>query len=293
VVRNSVLQKFIEDALSSQKSIEKDITFYSNGERYLDAHGSILVDAEGNKMGALIVLNDITRLRKLESMRQEFVANVSHEIKTPITAIKASVETLRHGAINKPSDAERFLEITEKHVVRLEAIIEDLLSLSRIEQGSEKEEIILSKGKIRAVLESAIQVCTPNADSKEIELSLICEEDMEATMNSALLEQALINLLDNAIKYSQEGSSVEVELSRTESEILLSVRDHGCGIENKHLKRLFERFYRVDNGRSRDLGGTGLGLAIVKHIAQAHKARVSVESAPGEGSTFSIHIPRE
>jgi two-component system phosphate regulon sensor histidine kinase PhoR len=291
VVRNTVLQQFVAEALLSQKPIEKDITLYSNGERFLNAHGSILSDAEGNKIGALVVLNDVTRLRKLESMRREFVANVSHEIKTPITAIKASVETLRDGAMETPADAERFLEITEKHVVRLEAIIEDLLSLSRIEQENEKEEIRLSRGKLREVLESAIQVCRPKADSKEVELSLICDEELTVNMNSAMLEQAVINLLDNAIKYSHEGSNVQVNVTQTDKEIVLSVEDHGRGIEKKHLDRIFERFYRVDNGRSRDLGGTGLGLAIVKHIVQAHKGRVTVESKHGEGSTFSIHLP--
>ncbi len=292
VVRNTVLQQFVEEALLSRKPIEKDITLYSNGERFLNTHGSLLRDAEGKQIGALIVLNDVTRLRKLENMRREFVANVSHEIKTPITAIKASVETLREGAMKSPADADRFLEITEKHVVRLEAIIEDLLSLSRIEQEHEKEEIRLSNANIKDVVETAIQVCRPNADSKHIGLSLVCDEDMEVNMDSALLEQAVINLLDNAIKYSNEGSSVQVEVGQTNDEIVLSVKDHGRGIEGEHLPRLFERFYRVDNGRSRDSGGTGLGLAIVKHIAQAHKGRVTVESKHGEGSTFSIHIPK-
>lgn len=293
VVRNTVLQQFVEEALSNRKPIEKDITLYSNGERFLTAHGSLLRDAGGKQIGALVVLNDVTRLRKLENMRREFVANVSHEIKTPITAIKASVETLREGAMKTPADADRFLEITEKHVVRLEAIIEDLLSLSRIEQEHEKEEIRLSEGKIRDVVEAAIQVCRPNADSKHIEFSLVCDEDMKVNMDPALLEQAVINLLDNAIKYSNEGNSVQVEVDQTESEIVLSVKDHGRGIEDEHLPRLFERFYRVDNGRSRDSGGTGLGLAIVKHIAKAHKGRVTVESKHGQGSTFSIHIPKE
>ena len=291
VVRNTVLQQFVKEAISSQKPLEKDIILYSDGERFLNTHGSLLRDAEGNQMGALIVLNDVTRLRKLENMRREFVGNVSHEIKTPITAIKASVETLRDGAMKTPADAEQFLEIAGRHVVRLEAIIEDLLSLSRIERDHEKEGIRLSRGKIREALEAAIQVCRPNADSKDVELALVCDEGIVVNMNSPLFEQAVINLLDNAIKYSHEKSKVAVEVTQTDSETVLSVEDHGRGIEKEHLPRLFERFYRVDKARSRELGGTGLGLAIVKHIAQAHKGRVTVESKHGKGSTFSVHLP--
>jgi two-component system phosphate regulon sensor histidine kinase PhoR len=292
VIRNTVLQDFVKNTLSSQKAVEKDIALSSDGDRFLNGHGTLLCDAEGRQIGAVIVLNDMTRLMRLEKIRREFVANISHEIKTPITAIKGFVETLRDGAMENREDAERFLEIIGKHVDRLEAIIEDLLSLSRIEQEAEREEILLDEGRLKDVLETAIQVCEASAMAKKIEIELSCAEDVVARFDPPILEQAIVNLIDNAIKYSSEGKTVWVEAIQRENEILISVRDQGCGIEKQHLSRLFERFYRVDNARSRQLGGTGLGLAIVKHIAQAHGGHVTVESIPGKGSTFSIHLPR-
>jgi two-component system phosphate regulon sensor histidine kinase PhoR len=292
VVRNTVLQQFVKDALSSREPIEKDIILYSDGEKYLNAHGSLLRDAHGRQMGALIVLNDITRLRRLENIRRDFVANVSHEIKTPITAIKAGVETLREGAIKSKNDSRRFLEIVEKHAERLEAIIEDLLSLSRIEQESERNGIEQRDNPVHEVFQSAAQVCKVKADSRKVEIRISCDEEIRVRMNSAMMEQAIVNLLDNAIKFSEEGGVVHLEATPTDHEVLLNVRDHGRGVAKEHHPRLFERFYRVDNGRSRDSGGTGLGLAIVKHITQAHGGRVTVKSEPGQGSTFSIHIPK-
>ncbi len=291
VVRNIQLQNFIKGALGSERPAEQDIALYSNGERVLNGHSSTLNDAEGRRMGALVVLNDVTRLKRLENMRRDFAANVSHEIKTPITAIKGFVETLRDGAINESKDAERFLAIIEKHVDRLDAIIEDLLSLSRIEQEVDREEIVLEEGPIREILLTAIQVCQLKAGPKNIRLQLTCDEELQARINPPLLEQAVVNLLDNAIKYSDTESEIEVEAKTTDREIVIEIRDHGCGIEKEHLSRLFERFYRVDKARSRKLGGTGLGLAIVKHITQAHEGHVTVESAPGKGSTFSLHLP--
>ena len=291
-VRNTVLQQFVTEALGSEEPIEKDVVLHLDGERIVNAHGTLLRDADGNRVGALIVLNDVTRLWRLENIRREFVANVSHEIRTPITAIKGFVETLRDGAINNPQDAERFLGIVEKHVDRLEAIIEDLLSLSRIEKEAEKEEIILYEGSIRDVLQAAVQVCEVKAAPKNVRCELTCDGGIMAKINPPLLEQAVVNLLDNAIKYSEEGGMVEVKATQTGSEIIISVRDHGCGIDKVHLPRLFERFYRVDKSRSRQLGGTGLGLAIVKHIAQAHGGRVDLESLPGKGSTFTLCLPR-
>ena len=291
VVRNTDLQRFVRKALSGEARVEQDIALFSEGERIFDAHGTPLRGAGERREGTLIVLEDVTRLRRLENIRKDFVANVSHEIKTPITAIKGFVETLGDGAMEKPEDAKRFLGIIEKHVDRLEAIIEDLLSLSRIEQEAEKEEILLANHPIRDVLASAIQVCQPKAKKKKVTISLSCSDDLRAEINTTLLEQAVVNLLDNAIKYSHVDSEIKVSAKQNDQDIRIHVRDQGIGIEKQHLPRLFERFYRVDKARSRKLGGTGLGLAIVKHILQVHRGSVDVDSVPGKGTTFIISLP--
>jgi len=184
------------------------------------------------------------------------------------------------------------LGIIEKHVNRLEAIIEDLLNLSKIEQESEKEGIALVENRISEILQSAVQACHIKAADKEINIEITCAESMIAAVDPSLIEQAVVNLLDNAIKYSDDGSIVRVEAAQGEGEVIIAVQDQGCGIEKKHLPRLFEWFYRVDKARSRQLGGTGLGLAIAKHIVQAHGGRLSVESTAGKGSTFTIHLPK-
>jgi len=292
VIRLSELQRFVVRALSGEEPVEKDLILYGEEERIVRAHGTPLRDAEGKRIGALIVLNDVTRLARLENIRKDFVANVSHEVKTPITAIKGFVETLQEGHAQDPEEIRRFLGIIHKHVERLESIVEDLLSLSRIEKETEKEEIVLGEHPIRDVLNAALQVCEIKRVAKNILIEMSCQEDLSGTVNPALMEQAVVNLLDNAIQYSEPGGKVPLEARGTENEILIQVRDHGCGIEKKHLDRLFERFYRVDKARSRKLGGTGLGLAIVKHIMQAHGGRVSVESQIGAGSTFILHLPK-
>ena len=291
VIRNPDLQKFINKALSSKKNLEEDITLYQRGERILYVHNTPLEDPDGRRSGILMVLNDVTHLRKLENMRKDFAANVSHEIKTPLTAIKGFVETLRTGEGADPKETDRFLAIIEKHVNRLTIIIEDLMKLSKIEQQDEKSEIHLKESTIKNVILSAIQTCREKTNAKNITIDLVCPEDISFRIDSRLMDQALVNLLDNAINYSSEKSDIQISASLTDNELMIRVQDHGIGIPKEHLSRLFERFYRVDKARSRELGGTGLGLAIVKHIAHAHGGRVSVDSILGKGSTFSLHLP--
>jgi two-component system phosphate regulon sensor histidine kinase PhoR len=292
VVRNTDLQRFVKEALASPGLVEKDVVHYSEGEKILNLHGTVLYGEGRNSIGALIVLNDVTRLRKLENVRRDFVENASHEIKTPITTIKGFVETLRDGAINDPDQAIRFLEIVGNHVDRLDAIIDDLLNLSRIEQGAGSNKIVLQKAPVKDALQAAIRLCREKAEEAAIPVELKCEDGVSAEINPRLLERAFVNLLDNSIKYSREGNAVRIEVAATGEEVTISFKDSGIGIPREHLPRLFERFYRVDKGRSRKLGGTGLGLAIVKHVVQAHRGRVSVESLPGKGSTFRIHLRR-
>ncbi|GJL79671.1 MAG: PAS domain-containing sensor histidine kinase [Nitrospinaceae bacterium] len=292
VVRNNDLQQFVKKALTTPSVVETDFVLQGAEERNLQARGTALKDASDNRIGALIVLNDVTRLKRLESMRRDFVANVSHEIKTPITSIKGFVETLMKGAINNQKDALRFLEIIGRQVDRLNAIIDDLLSLSKLEQDPDHFAIQMEDVGLKGILQSAIQACSRRAVQQNTTIDLICDEGIEAKMNAQLIEQAVVNLVDNAVKYSGPEKRVEVAGEQENGETVIRVRDQGCGIEKDHLPRLFERFYRVDQARSRDLGGTGLGLAIVKHIAQVHKGSVKADSTVGKGSTFSIHLPK-
>ena len=293
VSRNNELLHFTASALSATTPIESEIVIHDPDARFLQAHGSVLKDGQGRSIGAVVVLNDVTTLRRLETIRRDFVANVSHELKTPITSIKGFVETLLDGAMRDPGETERFLQIVRRQADRLYAIIEDLLNLSRIERDAETGDIALELGALRAVLAAAVQSCETQARLRNITIESECDPQLTAWINAPLLEQAVINLIDNAIKYSPDGSKVRVSATLQNGTVSIRVADKGQGIEAKHLPRLFERFYRVDKARSRKLGGTGLGLAIVKHIAKAHRGQVSVESTPGEGSTFTIQVPAE
>ncbi|MGD9081682.1 MAG: histidine kinase dimerization/phospho-acceptor domain-containing protein, partial [Desulfobacterales bacterium] len=266
VIRSPAMQQFIRRSLNSKSPSEEDITVFQNEERVIDVIGSPLLDINQHQMGALVVFHDVTQLRRLENMRRDFVANVSHEIKTPLTAIKGFVETLQQGKVDKAEENQRFLGIIQKHVDRLNSIIEDLLALSRIEQEDERKEIDFRQVKIEDTFKAAIQLCRPKAEEKKIRIDLDCEKDATAIFDPTLIEQAVVNLLDNALKYSEPQSTVVLKSHRQNSELIISVQDHGIGIAQKHLPRLFERFYRVDKARSRNMGGTGLGLAIVKHI---------------------------
>jgi two-component system phosphate regulon sensor histidine kinase PhoR len=201
------------------------------------------------------------------------------------------VETLLDGAADEPDDCKRFLGIIARQADRLEAIIEDLLALSRIEQSEGAGALPVEKTTIAALLQTAVLDCLPRATDRSIRLEVECDAEMEADVNAPLLEQAVINLVDNAIHASDAGDTIRVTAVRETDRLLIDVRDEGCGIPPEHVPRLFERFYRVDKGRSRIQGGTGLGLSIVKHIVQAHRGTVAVESIPGQGSTFTLRLP--
>ena len=290
-VRNRDLQAFIGATLAGTGSAEDEIVMYGNEERFLQLHGTALTDSTDHNIGALIVLSDITRLKRLETVRRDFVANVSHELKTPITALKGCLETLSDPRPMDAAENARFLAMMTRQAARMEALVEDLLSLSRIEFDAERKRIALDPGAISDVLQRAVQSFSAAAAAKSISLTVECPAEVTALINAVLLEQAVGNLLDNAIKFSANGTRVLASVHLDGNEVEIQVTDQGPGIEKKHLARLFERFYRVDQARSRTLGGTGLGLAIVKHIALAHRGTVSVVSDPGQGSTFTIRIP--
>ncbi len=291
LVRNVELRRLVTGALAGERPLEGDLVLRHARERALQARGTALRDQDGAPIGAVIVLNDVSRLRQLETMRRDFAANVSHELKTPIASIKGFVETLLDGALDNRVDAERFLRIVARQADRLDAIIEDLLSLATIEKEAEAGEIVVVTAPLAEPLEHAVYDCAAKAAERGVLVEWTCPPDLLANINAPLLQQAVANLLDNAIKYSEPGRTVRLSARVEGRWAAVDVADEGCGIAAAHLPRLFERFYRVDRARSRKQGGTGLGLAIVKHIALAHRGDVSVESKPGAGSVFTIRLP--
>ncbi len=243
----------------------------------------------GPGVGAVVVARDVTDLVLLGQMRRDFVANVSHELKTPLTAIRGYAETLRYGEIDDEETGTRFLERILQQCARLQALLEDLLTLSRLESLEEEGE--RASIRLDELLEDCLDSITPQANEKEIELDVETQPMPSLDGDRDALERLVINLLDNAVKYNRRGGKVTARLHHRPGEVMIEVADTGIGIPTASLNRVFERFYRVDKGRSRDEGGTGLGLAIVKHVAQLHGGRVEVESRLGEGSVFRVHLP--
>ena len=290
VIRNPDLRRFALTAIDCREPVEDDLLLRGIRDRTIRLRGTALRDASGDG-GAVIVLNDVTEVQRLENVRRDFVANVSHELKTPVASIKGFVETLLDGALDDRNDARRFLGIVARQADRLAAIIEDLLALSRIEQSETSGKLPLDPQPLAGILVTASDDCRPRAVERSIRLEVDCPPDLIVTVNGPLLEQAVINLVDNAIKYSEAGKAVWLSADNDATGPAIRVRDEGCGIAAEHLPRLFERFYRVDKARSRVLGGTGLGLSIVKHIVQAHAGTIVVESTPGVGTTFTIRLP--
>ncbi len=292
VARYPELLLLIDESETSDASVEKEMAVGPSGEVLLNMRATALKDVAGSRIGTLLVLGDVTLLRRLETVRQDFVANVSHELRTPVTSVKGFAEALLDGASKDPERAERFLKIIVRQANQLESIIRDLLELSRLEDRS-IQTLDRQETSVMELLKNAAELCQGRAAERGVTLSLACEDGLTAVVHAGLIEQALVNLIDNAITYGAVGENRKVDLSAAKegSDVRITVRDYGPGIEQRHLDRLFERFYRVDKGRSRELGGTGLGLAIVKHIALIHKGGVGVESELGKGAAFTIRLP--
>lgn len=292
VIRNTEFLRFIDLAFESKQMVTLEMTVYQPDPHTLHGSGTRLRDNDGNVIGAVVVFNDVTRLKRLEDLRKDFVANVSHELRTPITSIKGFVETLQGGAIEDQEAAMHFLGIIARQADRLAQIIEDLLSLSKIEGGMGRIQLAFEREYLIDALERSLKHCEPQAMAKNMNLVLTCDPEIQVDIHPSLFEQAIVNLVDNAIKYSDPDRKVKISATELEDGIYIDVQDRGFGIPRSHLDRLFERFYRVDKARSREVGGTGLGLSIVKHIASAHSGMVTVESQVGSGSTFTIKLPK-
>ncbi len=293
VVISNTLQSLVNRTRQFPEPLVEDFQLGQEDEyRIIEFHGSELKDLQGKAIGTLIVLHDVTQLRQFEQMRRDFVANVSHELRTPITSIQGFLETLLDDDIDA-KDSRHFLGIVERQAKRLSSIIEDLLYLSRLDQMLDSNAIVKDWHKVQTLFQSADETCQSIAHSKNISLVFDNHQNVEVYMNIGLFEQALVNLINNAIKYSPENTRVSVRLQASDNGIKIIVQDQGPGIAIKHQNRLFERFFRVDKSRSRNEGGTGLGLAIVKHIARLHDSQAGVKSQLAIGSNFYILLPHE
>lgn len=282
VIRNEI----IFDAIDAVRQKGSDgIVEGEWKDKVIRATATPLVGKEEN-LGILVIVEDITQLKKLESVRSDFVSNVTHELKTPLTSIRGFVETLKNGAISDEKVARKFLDIIDIETERLYSLIQDILTLSEIESRTDRETMACNVGK------AAYEVVELLADTKE-NVELIYEPVpyiRPYSCNPVRIKELLINLLDNAIKYTEEGY-VRLVCKEENDVLLICVEDTGIGMEKEHLSRIFERFYRIDKSRSRKQGGTGLGLSIVKHIVELYNGRIQVESEVGKGTRFEIRLP--
>jgi len=287
------LAHLIREGLDKHEHVRGETAVYFPDERVLEVQ-IVPLDADGeNRAGAIVVLHDITDLRRLERMRSEFVANVSHELKTPIAAVKGFAETLIAGAMDDRETARSFLQIIHDESSRLDRLIADLLELSKVE--SRRVPLRFSPVHLHPFMEQVVHMMKPEADKKRISLTMRVPPELYLEADEDRLRQVLINLVSNAVAYTPEGGRVTITAEHVESgdadKVRISVADTGIGIPKKDLPRIFERFYRVDKARSRSSGGTGLGLSIVKHLVELHRGSIRVDSELGLGSTFTIELP--
>jgi two-component system phosphate regulon sensor histidine kinase PhoR len=288
LVRDPTLREILARAITASESLKQRMQLPGLDARIFEVQASPLVSPTGR--GGLAILHDVTDLERLERVRRDFVANVSHELRTPLTAIQGYTETLLEGAIDDQANRHRFLEIIQTHATRLNSIASDLLTLSELESG--KSTPGFERVLLREVVESAMRTVESVAHQYQVSLRKGDLDDAEVMGDRLRLEQAMVNLLDNAVKFNRPGGEVRVEIVRQEDGMVrVQIDDNGIGIPSEDLPRIFERFYRVDKARSREVGGTGLGLSIVKHIVERMNGTVSVESELGKGSTFTVLLP--
>ncbi len=285
-IRQPEVKEIIKMVLSEKAPRESEIIVYGPEEKIL-----LVMGASTKGGGAVAVLHDITRQKKLERIRTEFAANVSHELKTPLTSIKAAVETLQEGAINDQAHNGEFLDKIRRNSDRLTFLIDDLLELSSLEARKSPDQ--LKEYRLLDIVERAVDTVSEKAEKKQVSINVVLHDtNCEVVCNEEHIVRVLINLIDNAIKYNRDRGVIDITSEEAGNFIKISVIDTGIGIEEKHLPRLFERFYTVDKARSRELGGTGLGLSIAKHIVELNGGTISVSSRPGEGSTFSFTLKK-
>jgi two-component system phosphate regulon sensor histidine kinase PhoR len=288
VSRQPAVQSVLERATKTGQPQREEVEFQRPAERHLSVYAAPL---SGDEPGAVLVLNDMSEVRRLERLRQEFVANVSHELKTPLAVVQACAETLLDGAVEDPAARGPFLQQIADQAERLHALILDLLSLARLESGEAALDV--HPLPVAEAVADCLDRHRPRADAKRMTLEAVPPPDeVSVWADVEGLGQILDNLVDNAVKYTQEGGTVRVRWAGGPTDVCLSVEDNGPGIPERDLPRVFERFYRVDRARSRELGGTGLGLSIVKHLAQAMGGSVNATSEVGRGSTFTVCLPR-
>jgi two-component system, OmpR family, phosphate regulon sensor histidine kinase PhoR len=284
------LQQLAQQVLSQGQVLHGEIDLPGSERRWLQVNATPLIDRQRQPQGMILVCHDLTRIRQLENTRREFVANVSHELRTPLSMIKGYAETLLHGAAADPAVATRFLQTIEKHADRLTYLIEDLLTISRLESG----QIVMNIQEVdlQTVVDEVLTDLELRAQERAVTLDNQVLPDLTVKADADRLQQVFFNLVDNAIKYGRQAGCVAIEAAPIDADtVRVQVRDDGPGIPPEALDRIFERFYRLDKSRSREPGGTGLGLAIVKHIIQFHGGEVWAESQPGRGATFSFTLP--
>ncbi|MHB8655472.1 MAG: sensor histidine kinase [Terriglobia bacterium] len=288
LVREPDLFEILKHVLASGQSLKQRVQLSGPANRALEIQAAPL--ASPSRPGVIAILHDITDLERLERVRKDFVANVSHELRTPLTAIRGYAETLLDGALEDQENNRRFLEIIKAHAIRLNNISADLLVLSELESG--KQQAAPESLSVRAAVEAALRTVEAEARVRGVSLHCGTLEEVEVMGDRLRLEQVLVNLLDNAVKFNRRDGEVSVEIGRTaDGQARIEIADTGIGIPSEDLPRIFERFYRVDKTRSREVGGTGLGLSIVKHVVERMNGTIQLESVLGKGSTFTVYLP--